>query len=159
MPDVETVVPAPGGAHLWCRAEGEGPAVLLIAGLGATPAEIWKSRDWMAVFNCQEDVRAIQPNFDLLAKVPGGKVIVTAPGRDCDFVSRFFAPGAGVNEDPVTGSSHCTLIPYWSARLGKTKLFARQISKRGGELHCELRGDRVSIGGRAALYSEGTIFV
>ena len=85
------------------------------------------------------------------------KVIVTAPGDDCDFVSRFFAPTAGVPEDPVTGSSHCTLIPYWSRRLGKTTLFARQLSKRGGELFCRLAGERVHIGGKAVLYSRGQI--
>ena len=81
----------------------------------------------------------------------------TQAGSDCDFVSRFFAPGAGVDEDPVTGSSHCTLIPYWAKRLGKTKLFARQVSRRGGELFCELAGDRVRIGGKAVLYLRGEI--
>jgi predicted PhzF superfamily epimerase YddE/YHI9 len=80
-----------------------------------------------------------------------------APGEDCDFVSRFFAPAAGIDEDPVTGSAHCTLMPYWAARLGKTKLFARQISARGGELFCELAGDRVYIGGKAVLYLRGEI--
>jgi predicted PhzF superfamily epimerase YddE/YHI9 len=84
---------------------------------------------------------------------------VTAPGSDCDFVSRFFAPAQGIPEDPVTGSAHCTLIPYWSRRLGKNSLFARQISTRGGELWCELRGDRVRIAGHGVLYLEGTIEV
>jgi predicted PhzF superfamily epimerase YddE/YHI9 len=84
-------------------------------------------------------------------------IIATAPGDDCDFVSRFFAPAAGVDEDPVTGSAHCTLIPYWAERLGKNKLFARQISPRGGELFCELAGDRVRIGGKAVLYLRGEI--
>ena len=79
-------------------------------------------------------------------------VIVTAPGSDCDFVSRFFAPGAGIAEDPATGSSHCTLIPFWAQRLGKVELFARQVSKRGGELFCRLAGERVRIGGKALLY-------
>jgi predicted PhzF superfamily epimerase YddE/YHI9 len=83
--------------------------------------------------------------------------VVTAPGDDCDFVSRYFAPAAGIPEDPVTGSTHCTLIPYWSQRLGKRELFARQISPRGGELFCEDRGDRVGIGGEALTYVEGTI--
>jgi predicted PhzF superfamily epimerase YddE/YHI9 len=86
-------------------------------------------------------------------------VIATAPGADCDFVSRFFCPAVGVPEDPVTGSAHCTLVPYWSRRLGRTSLFARQVSARGGELWCEDRGERVSIAGRAALYLEGTIEV
>ena len=84
-------------------------------------------------------------------------VIVTAPGRNCDFVSRFFAPKAGVPEDPVTGSAHCSLIPYWSDRLGKKALKAFQLSKRGGELFCRDLGDRVSIGGRAVAYLTGTI--
>jgi predicted PhzF superfamily epimerase YddE/YHI9 len=94
-----------------------------------------------------------------LAEVDMYALIVTAPSKDCDFVSRFFAPGRGIDEDPVTGSAHCTLIPYWARRLGKTKLHARQVSKRGGELFCELSGDRVTISGRVALYSEGTIHV
>jgi predicted PhzF superfamily epimerase YddE/YHI9 len=84
-------------------------------------------------------------------------VIVTAPGREADFVSRFFAPAAGVPEDPVTGSAHCTLVPYWARRLGKTQLQARQVSARGGELFCEHRGERVTIAGRAVRYLEGTI--
>jgi predicted PhzF superfamily epimerase YddE/YHI9 len=84
-------------------------------------------------------------------------VIVSAAGREVDFVSRFFAPAKGVPEDPVTGSAHCTLIPYWAKRLGKTRLQARQVSARGGELLCELRGERVSIAGRAVLYLEGAL--
>jgi predicted PhzF superfamily epimerase YddE/YHI9 len=131
----------------------------LIEGLGRMPTEVYKARDWMAVFESESDVRAIHPRFELLAGLPGGKTIVTAPGNDCDFVSRFFAPGVGVNEDPVTGSSHCTLIPYWSARLNKKNLHARQLSARGGELFCELRGDRVGIGGHAVLYSSGHLHV
>jgi predicted PhzF superfamily epimerase YddE/YHI9 len=84
-------------------------------------------------------------------------LIATAPGDKCDFVSRFFAPGKGIDEDPVTGSAHCTLIPFWTERSGKTLLHARQISKRGGELFCELRGDRVKISGRGVLYAKSTI--
>ena len=86
-------------------------------------------------------------------------MIVTAPGDNSDFVSRFFAPAVGVDEDPVTGSAHCTLIPYWAERLGKNELFARQVSARGGELFCELAGDRVKIGGNAVLYLKGEIYV
>jgi PhzF family phenazine biosynthesis protein len=129
----------------------------LIDGLGRTPQKILKARDWLAVFENSDDVRAIKPRFDLLAQLD--KVIVTAPGKDVDFLSRFFAPGIGVNEDPVTGSAHCTLIPYWAERLGKTKLHARQLSARGGELFCEWRGDRVGIGGHAVLYSSGHLHV
>jgi predicted PhzF superfamily epimerase YddE/YHI9 len=84
-------------------------------------------------------------------------IIVTAPGRDCDFVSRFFAPTYGIDEDPVTGSAHCTLVPYWARRLGKSHLTARQLSARGGELYCEDRGDRVQIGGNAVCFMEGMI--
>ncbi len=128
----------------------------LIDGLGAKPAEVSKARDYFAVFNSESEIRSLQPDFNLLGTLDQ-KVIVTAPGGDCDFVSRFFAPTAGVNEDPVTGSAHCTLIPYWSQRLGKTRLFARQLSKRGGELFCEQAGDRVRIGGKAVLYLRGEI--
>lgn len=84
-------------------------------------------------------------------------IIATAPGDDCDFVSRFFAPAAGINEDPATGSAHCTLIPYWVGRLDRAKLFARQVSARGGELFCELIGNRVRMGGKAVLYLRGEI--
>ena len=91
--------------------------------------------------------------MDLSATDP----IITAPGQEVDFVSRFFAPKAGVPEDPVTGSAHCTLIPYWAVRLGKKRLHARQLSRRGGELFCELDGDRVSIGGYAVTYFQGQI--
>lgn len=128
----------------------------LIRGLGKKPVEVLKARDYFALFASVEDVLSLKPDFNLLGTLDE-KVIVTAPGTDCDFVSRFFAPTAGVPEDPVTGSAHCTLIPYWSQRLGKTKLFARQISKRGGELFCELAGERVLIGGKAVLYSRGQI--
>jgi PhzF family phenazine biosynthesis protein len=128
----------------------------LVRGLGREPIEILKARDYFALFGTADEVRALKPDFALLGALDE-KVIVTAPGVDCDFVSRFFAPTAGVPEDPVTGSAHCTLIPYWSARLGKTKMFARQLSKRGGELFCELAGDRVLIGGKAVLYSRGQI--
>lgn len=129
----------------------------LIRGLGKTPVQVLKARDYFALFETADDVRSLKPDFGLLGALDE-KVIVTAPGgMDCDFVSRFFAPTAGVPEDPVTGSAHCTLIPYWSARLGKTKLFAKQISRRGGELFCELAGDRVLIGGKAVLYSRGQI--
>jgi hypothetical protein len=135
------------------------PPAGLTDALSAAPSESWKSRDLMAVFASEQDVRAIVPRFDLILALGVHGVIVTAPGDDCDFVSRFFAPKMGVPEDPVTGSAHCTLIPYWAARLGKTTLRARQVSKRGGEVRCELKGDRVAIAGRVALYLEGTIEV
>jgi PhzF family phenazine biosynthesis protein len=134
----------------------EAPAGLAAA-LGGAPAEVLASRDLLAVFPSEEEVRALRPDFAAIARLHPHAVCVTAPGRDCDFVSRFFAPAVGVPEDPVTGSAHCTLIPYWSARLGKRTLHARQVSKRGGELFCEDLGDRVIIAGRAAPYLEGTI--
>jgi len=131
----------------------------LIEAIGKSSKEILRSRDYLMVYETEEDVREINPNFAALLGIDSHAVIVTAPGADCDFVSRFFAPEIGVFEDPVTGSAHCTLIPYWAKRLGKTELFARQISARGGELFCELRDDRVRIGGRAALFMTGEIYV
>jgi len=131
----------------------------LMEALGATPQLILAARDYLCIFETEAEVRAIKPNMEKLAAVDRFGTIVTAPGTDCDFVSRFFAPAAGVPEDPVTGSAHCTLIPYWASRLGKTKLFARQVSPRGGELWCEHRGDRVTMAGRAVKYLEGNIVV
>jgi predicted PhzF superfamily epimerase YddE/YHI9 len=125
--------------------------------LGAQPEAVAQARDTLCVFPRAEDVRALQPDFAALAQFDTFAFIATAPGDDCDFVSRFFAPRAGINEDPVTGSAHCTLIPYWAQRLGKTRLHARQVSARGGELFCELRGDRVGIAGHAVLYLRGEI--
>jgi len=128
------------------------------AALGKRPTALLAARDYLAVFECAEDVAAVTPDFAAVAALDRFAVIVTAPGKDgIDFVSRFFAPARGVDEDPVTGSAHCTLIPYWAERLGKTRLEARQLSRRGGALSCELRGDRVTIAGRAALYLTGTI--
>jgi predicted PhzF superfamily epimerase YddE/YHI9 len=129
----------------------------LIRGLGTTPKEVFKARDYLVVFDDEAEVRALKPDFAVLKTLDCLGIIATAPGNDCDFVSRFFAPGAGVDEDPVTGSAHCTLIPYWAQRLGKSKLFARQVSARGGELFCELAGERVRIGGKAVLYLRGEI--
>ncbi len=128
-------------------------------GLGIAAAEVRRSRDYLVVVESEEQVRALRPDMGRLAGLDALGVIVTAPGRTCDFVSRFFAPGAGVPEDPVTGSAHCTLVPYWSHRLGKKRLHALQVSARGGELFCEDRGDRVSIAGTAALYLQGHILL
>ena len=123
------------------------PPKELTDALGARPGTVLGGRDYVAVFEREEEVAAIQPDFDAVARLDVQGVVVTAPGNACDFVSRYFAPAAGIPEDPVTGSTHCTLIPYWSHRLGKEELFAGQISARGGELFCRDRGDRVSIGG------------
>ncbi|HVF47768.1 MAG TPA: PhzF family phenazine biosynthesis protein [Pyrinomonadaceae bacterium] len=131
----------------------------LIEAIGVAPAEISKARDYLLVYESEADIRAIKPDLFALSNVDAHAVIVTAQGETADFVSRFFAPSVGVPEDPVTGSAHCTLIPYWAERLGKNELFARQVSARGGELYCELAGDRVKIGGEAALYMKGEIYV
>jgi predicted PhzF superfamily epimerase YddE/YHI9 len=128
-------------------------------GLGKTPQATLVSRDVLAVYESEAQVRALEPDFDKLSKVNVFAVIATAPGDEADFVSRFFAPRVGVPEDAVTGSSHCSLIPYWAKRLGKKRLRALQVSPRGGELYCELKGERVSIAGKAVLYLEGTIEV
>ena len=129
----------------------------LASGLGWIPREVWKTRDILAVFESDEEVHGLEPDFAQLAPLDCLGIIATAPGKDCDFVSRFFAPGAGIDEDPVTGSAHSTLVPYWSARLGKKKLHARQLSARRGELWCEERGPRVGIGGRCVLYSRAQL--
>lgn len=131
----------------------------LADGLGAAPDEVLEGPNYVAVFAAGKDVAALAPDFDVLAGLHPRGVIATAPGEawGCDFVSRFFGPSFGIDEDPVTGSAHCMLTPYWAARLGRKRLDACQISARGGVLACEERGDRVRIGGRAALYLEGTI--
>lgn len=131
-----------------------------IAGaLGGEPTEVLAARDGFAVFESEKQLRALAPDMSRLMALDVFGVIATAPGDTCDFVSRFFAPRAGIPEDPVTGSAHCTLIPYWAARLGKQDMTARQLSARGGELFCRLRGDRVDIAGEAVLYLEGRIFL
>lgn len=138
----------------------EAPAGLVEALGGPQPIAVLKSRDLLVVYEDEAAVRALSPDMSALARLDAFATCVTAPGRDgVDFVSRFFAPGGGVPEDPVTGSAHCTLIPYWAERLGKTRMEARQVSARGGALACELAGDRVKIGGKAVLYMEGSIFV
>lgn len=141
------------------KAEPAGVPAALADGLGWIPREVHKTRDYLAVFADADEVAGLKPDMAQIAKLDCLGLIVSAPGRDCDFVSRFFAPGAGIPEDPVTGSAHCTLIPYWSQRLGKKKLHARQLSARGGELVCEDRGDRVGIGGRCALYSRAELTI
>lgn len=133
------------------------PPEKLVQGLGARPAAVLTGSDYFAVFDRAQDIAALVPDFGILAELEVRGVCVTAPGDDCDFVSRFFAPRVGVPEDPVTGSTHCALVPYWSRRLGKRALHARQLSKRGGELFCEDRGERVGIGGNAVTYVEGRL--
>jgi PhzF family phenazine biosynthesis protein len=132
----------------------------LVAALGRRPGELLAARDYLAVYDRADDIAALSPDFAAVAALDRFAVIATAPGAaGVDFVSRFFAPARGVDEDPVTGSSHCTLIPYWAGRLGKNRLEARQLSRRGGVLRCSLQGERVTIAGRAVLYLEGTITI
>jgi PhzF family phenazine biosynthesis protein len=137
------------------------PPADLLAALGGKPREVLKARDHMVIYDSAAEVSALKPDFTALAKITSSwAAMATAPGDNgIDFVSRFFAPRQGIDEDPATGSSHCTLVPYWAKRLGKTELEARQLSRRVGALRCALRGDRVSIGGRAVLYLEGQITV
>ncbi len=129
----------------------------LVQALGHRPSEVLKARDYLAVFKSPVEVAALKPDMDLLAQLDCLGVIVTARGDAVDFVSRFFAPGAGVPEDPVTGSAHCTLIPFWAQRLGKSEMIAKQISRRGGELRCRDAGDRVRMAGQAVVYCKGEL--
>ena len=131
----------------------------LAEALGAKPFQVWKTNNYLAVFRREEELRALSPDFDKLAALDCFGVIATAPGKSVDFVSRFFAPKAGIDEDPVTGSAHCTLTPYWSKRLGKPRLRAEQLSPRGGRLWCEVDGGRVKIAGHAVTYMRGQIEV
>ncbi len=131
----------------------------LAAAFGQAPSELWSDMDYVAVFENETVIRNLDPDQLLLKQLDLRGVIVTAPSSHCDFVSRFFAPKHGIPEDPVTGSAHCALAPYWAARLGKTVLQARQISKRGGDVGCEVNGDRVLLRGSAVVFMEGEIFV
>jgi PhzF family phenazine biosynthesis protein len=132
---------------------------LLVQALGLRPIEVLAGDDYMAVFDCEHTVRSIVPDQSLLAQLNLRGVIITAPGISVDFVSRFFAPKFGVSEDPVTGSAHCTLAPYWASRLGKQILSARQVSNRGGNIACELKGNRVILSGSAVTFMEADIFI
>ncbi len=142
----------PAGAPEPCEA----PAGLLDA-LGGSPVEVLRATDYLVRYATEGEVRDLRPDFGGLSGLGARGFIVTAPGEECDFVSRFFAPDLGIPEDPVTGSAHCTLAPYWGRELGKSSLHARQMSRRGGELWCALKGDRVEISGRAVLYLSGSI--
>jgi len=131
----------------------------LEAALGARVLETWQSRDLVAVLDSERTVRDLKPDIDALARMEAFGVVVTAPGESADFVSRFFVPKTGVPEDPVTGSTHCNLIPFWAERLGRTRMRALQVSPRGGELFCALKGDRVEIGGKAVKVLEGVFIL
>jgi PhzF family phenazine biosynthesis protein len=126
--------------------------------LGEVPSEVHESRDILAVYDDEASVRRLSPDqARLLALEEGLGVIATARGESVDFVSRFFVPKAGIAEDPVPGSAHCTLVPFWAERIGKSQLVAHQVSPRGGELHCEHRGDRVIMAGQCTLFLTGSI--
>ncbi|ADL55531.1 PhzF family phenazine biosynthesis protein [Gallionella capsiferriformans] len=132
---------------------------LLTRGLGRRPVEVLAADDYMAVFESEDIVRAIRPDQALLAQLDLRGVIITAPGVEVDFVSRFFAPKFGIPEDPVTGSAHCALTPYWATKLGKSHLIARQVSKRGGRLSCEINDGRVMLSGGAITFMSANITV
>lgn len=123
----------------------------------STAVEVLKSRDYFVVLPNEDAVKNIEPNFELIKELESVGLIVTAKGQSADVVSRCFFPKAGIDEDPVTGSAHCNIVPYWSNKLGKAKLFCKQLSQRGGDLHCELEGDRVLMSGKCVLYLQGEI--
>ncbi len=133
------------------------PPQALLDGLDKEPVKVLQSEDYFVVFEKEKDVRELQPDMNLLKKLGLRGVIVTAKGEQSDFVSRFFAPNYGIDEDPVTGSAHCALTPYWSKVLSKKELHALQLSSRGGELFCQDRGERIIISGRAVKFMEGNI--
>jgi PhzF family phenazine biosynthesis protein len=131
----------------------------LFEALGITKGTVLYARDWFVVLDSEEEVAAIRPNLSLLRELDGLGVVVTAPGRRSDFVSRAFFPKIGIDEDPVTGATHCALTPYWSERLGKSNLFARQLSERGGEITCQLKERTVLLSGETRLFSRGEIIL
>ena len=138
------------------------PPPELIEGLGAQTqhVSVLQIKDnYFVLYESEEEIRRVNPDLRLLEKLHPAGVAVTAPGKQGDFVSRYFAPSYGIPEDPVTGSTHCSLAPYWAQRLGKTSLHARQVSERGGELWCELAGDRVVLKGNAVLTMQGSLFI
>lgn len=133
----------------------------LAGAIGAIPFKVFETQGNMVMLRLESEsqIRGLSPDFNALLGIDYDEFIVTAPGDDCDFSSRMFAPRIGINEDPVTGAIHCSLIPYWADELGKNEMFARQVSERGGELFCKLDGGRVKIGGEATLYLKGEIYV
>jgi len=132
---------------------------LLVEALGVEPLELYTNEDYVVLLSSEQKVKSIAPDFKTMCNIDTRGIIVTAPGDSVDFVSRFFAPKYGIDEDPVTGSAHCVLAPFWAERLGKNKMTARQVSARGGELLCELAGSRVKITGSAVKYMQGEIEV
>jgi PhzF family phenazine biosynthesis protein len=131
----------------------------LVQGLGANPREVFESMDQIAVFGDESEVASLKPDLDILKRLPARGVLVTAPGKTSDYVLRCFGPKVGIPEDPATGSAQSMLAPYWAARLGKRNLTVHQLSSRGGEMFCEVNGNRIEIAGRAALYLTGQLSV
>lgn len=135
------------------------PPLDILAAFNKAPLEIYKGKtDFLLLYENQKDIEESDPNHFILKNSDARGIIITAPGNEVDFVSRFFAPGSGVDEDPVTGSAHTSLTPFWAERLGKTKLSAQQLSQRKGELSCKLVGKRVKISGKAITYLVGEIY-
>jgi predicted PhzF superfamily epimerase YddE/YHI9 len=138
------------------------PPAALVEGLRSGPSHVSVQQikdNYFVVYNSEDEIRRIQPDFAVLEKLHPAGIAVTAPGKEVDFVSRYFAPSYGIPEDPVTGSTHCSLAPYWAGRLSKSSLHAHQLSDRGGELWCELAGDRVIIKGKAVLTLQGSLLL
>lgn len=136
------------------------PPMEIVDAFEEAPIQIYKGKmDYLLLYNTQDDIEQSKPNLHVLKELKARGVIITAPGKEVDFVSRFFAPGSGVEEDPVTGSAHTTLTPFWSKKLGKTRLSAQQLSQRKGELTCEIIGERVKITGKAVTYLIGDIYI
>lgn len=132
----------------------------LLKSLGISRAvEVLKSRDYFVVLPNEESVVIVEPDFNLMKELDGFGVIVTAKGHSADVVSRCFYPKAGIPEDPVTGSAHCNIVPYWSEKLKVNKMDCKQLSQRGGLVQCELEGDRVLMSGKCVLYLEGKIYI
>jgi len=127
--------------------------------IGVTPTRYLRARMNLAILESESAVLAVDPDLTFIAGIEGDGLIVSAPGDRSDCASRYFAPHAGIDEDPVTGSAHCTIVPYWAEVLGKPDIYARQVSERGGDLYCRLEGERVSIAGDTALYLTGRIRV
>jgi PhzF family phenazine biosynthesis protein len=171
FPSLETIEFSTKGGRLTVRRDGgllrmdfpARPAIpveitdSLISALHVKPREVWLAEKLMAVLDSEAEVRDFQPDLEGIAALDSDGLIITAAGDTVDFVSRYFAPNKGIPEDPVTGSAHCVLVPYWATRLGKNRLVARQVSSRGGDLFCDMRGDRVNIAGNAVDYLRGEI--
>lgn len=146
---------------VWKTTLSDKPEPVILKGLGKQADELYKGKKWVAVFNDEEFIASVNPDIDVINTIDTQGLIITADSKksSLDFVSRYFGPQLGIDEDPVTGSAHCILTPIWAEKLGKTSFNAQQVSARGGDLHCELKGDRVLISGNATLYMKGVIFV